>query len=328
MTTFKKEDYSKFNLTESKLVFKKIYNQKRGSYKKKYFMFTELESNNEILINAETQLMTYVPIIDNIELFIIGYDKYGTPYYIIKGDEMWFKYKGNSICYKNGIVFKNYSYPDGDIMNNGKDDNIDTKNNILKTEPNLLNEGGIPSHLFGVNPRNIKGHNWWERERQKAFVSTNYHCLACGVHKSEAKYRQWLEGHETFEYDTEKFIMTFSKIVPLCYACHQFVHIGRTSMYSNEERIKEILLHGFKILKEANFLKVNSSAIQIAQINNVTTLGLKPITEVETLDKEERQKSRKEYRERYKTEDGWKLSFEGQIYPGKSNEQLKEEYSS
>lgn len=71
------------------------------------------------------------------------------------------------------------------------------------------------------------GQDWWDTERQKAYKSTDYHCLACGVHKSEAKIHKWLEAHEYYKFLYSKGIIEIEKIIPLCHSCHNYIHNGR-----------------------------------------------------------------------------------------------------
>lgn len=154
---------------------------------------------------------------------------------------------------------------------------------ILK--PEILTHPNIPKPLHGLNPRVLKGKDWWDVTRKLAYASTNYHCISCGVHKSEAKYHQWLEGHEFHVIDYEKGTAEVKEIVPLCHSCHNFIHSGLHSMnYSNGkiglDRYIDILQHGCDILFKNNlkgFGYTIRKAIEVGCINipEADTSGVK-----------------------------------------------------
>tara|TARA_R100001244_G_scaffold68988_1_gene56489 strand:- start:5275 stop:5847 length:573 start_codon:yes stop_codon:yes gene_type:complete len=123
----------------------------------------------------------------------------------------------------------------------------------LKLKPELLQHPNIPKMLHGLAPRVIKGQAWWDQTRQEAYSSTNYHCLACGVHKTDAKYHQWLEAHEDYTINYKAGTMEVKEIIPLCHSCHNFIHSGRlyvTNQKTNPDKIFDILRHGLKILED------------------------------------------------------------------------------
>ena len=122
-----------------------------------------------------------------------------------------------------------------------------------KPRPEILQCPQIPKPLHGVAPRVVLGQSWWNRERQAAYKSTNYHCIACEVHKSCAKGRQWLEGHEIYSIDYERGRSTYIETVPLCHYCHNFIHDGRLEALLDAGKIHHskyvaIKLHGEEIL--------------------------------------------------------------------------------
>ncbi len=135
-------------------------------------------------------------------------------------------------------------------------------------QPKILQHPNIPKPLHGVNPRTIMGQSWWEKTRQEAYESNNFHCLACGVHKNEARYYSRLEAHENYTIDYCTGTVKVTDIIPLCHSCHNFIHSGRLWMISKtDSQIKktcEILKHGFDILK-ANKLCAFSGTIWVAE---------------------------------------------------------------
>jgi hypothetical protein len=120
--------------------------------------------------------------------------------------------------------------------------------------PELLLHPNIPKALHGINPRSILGKKWWDIVRQKAYAKYDYHCYACGVHKSEAKYHKWLEAHEVYDinYSTGKVEMT--ELVALCHSCHNYIHDFRLQQLVNCGKIDlkkyiAILNHGEQLIK-------------------------------------------------------------------------------
>lgn len=122
--------------------------------------------------------------------------------------------------------------------------------------PEVLLLPNIPKPLHGVAPRVVLGKEWWDQERAKAYASTNYHCIACGVHKTEAQEHKWLEGHEVYSVDHDRKIMTYLETVPLCHYCHSFIHNGRlqTMLDSGEitqQKFDAVMRHGEVVLRRA-----------------------------------------------------------------------------
>jgi len=128
-----------------------------------------------------------------------------------------------------------------------------------RTDASILCHPNIPKPLHGVNPRTIYGKDWWDKQRQIAYASTDYHCLACGVHKSRAKFHRWLEAHEFYLFDYKRGRITFDHLVPLCHACHNYIHDGRMQMMvdrddMSEEKYSAILEHGDTVIKQAGLM--------------------------------------------------------------------------
>lgn len=147
----------------------------------------------------------------------------------------------------------------------------------MKLLPEILMHPHIPKPLHGVNPRSIMGQEKWDTVRQGAYRSTDYHCIACGVAKSEAKKYQWLEAHEYYKINYKKGEVKIIKIVPLCHYCHNFIHSGRLAMIigdeKTEEEVIEILQHGFKILAK-NKLSCFPFTLEFAESLGVDTCNV------------------------------------------------------
>ena len=130
---------------------------------------------------------------------------------------------------------------------------FDSKKKI-QSDPGILLHPNIPKPLHTVNPRTILGSAWWNIQRQTAYEEHDYHCHACGIHKTEARYKQWLEGHEFYTVDYAVGKVDFVKVVALCNACHNYIHSGRLQALLNkglinQQRFNEIIKHGELVLR-------------------------------------------------------------------------------
>lgn len=137
------------------------------------------------------------------------------------------------------------------------------------TRPGLLQHPNIPKFLSGINPRTIMGQEWWDKLRREVYELNNYHCFACGIHPSEARYQQWLEAHECYNYRWKEQVLHYKGTVALCYPCHHFIHCGRLSNLVLDRRVEleelnYILLHGLRILHKAG-LKPDQKARKVAR---------------------------------------------------------------
>ena len=128
---------------------------------------------------------------------------------------------------------------------------------ILTPDPILLLHSNIPKPLHGVNPRTIKGRNWWDEQRRIVYKAQGDRCAACGVHKSQAKgKKKWLECHEIYEINWSRGRARFVRLVALCPYCHMFIHNGRLQAlydkgeYSTREYLS-IIKHGTDLLDKA-----------------------------------------------------------------------------
>ncbi len=130
----------------------------------------------------------------------------------------------------------------------------------LTLRPELLLLRNIPAPMHGVNPRTILGSKWWNVERQKAYKSTGYRCLACGVTKQQAKGPKWLEGHEDYAIDYSLGTLTFLEVVPLCHYCHCYIHDGRLNAMLEQGKVTHqkyaaVIQHGDMVLAVAKLYR-------------------------------------------------------------------------
>jgi len=123
--------------------------------------------------------------------------------------------------------------------------------------------------------------DWWNAQRIIAQKSTQYHCAACGIHKNKIKDHDWLEAHEYVNVDHPNCVCEFINVVPLCYYCHKFIHVGLLHLNFklktiSKKEVVEILEHGFKILADSK-LQCNPEQFEVAKhFKNLNTLGVTP----------------------------------------------------
>lgn len=154
----------------------------------------------------------------------------------------------------------------------GAFDNLPVFPSGMSLRPEILLHPNIPKPLHGVAPRVVLGRSWWDQTRKAAYKSTNYHCLACGVHKTRAKLRQWLEAHEIYEIDYGKGRAKFLEVVPLCHCCHNYIHDGRLRGLLEQGKLHHskyvtIIQHGDLVLSQAGLAR-ESLAVRDESIMN------------------------------------------------------------
>jgi len=126
-------------------------------------------------------------------------------------------------------------------------------------DPSILLHPQIPKPLHLLNPRTILGKEWWDKNRQIAYLKYVFCCHACGINKYDAKYYQWLEAHEMYDIDYTTGKVEFVELVALCYSCHNFIHSGRMERLVATGKIdagifSDIMSHGHRVLEEAGIL--------------------------------------------------------------------------
>lgn len=121
------------------------------------------------------------------------------------------------------------------------------------------------------------GQEAWDILRREVYAENDFHCVACGVQKYQAKGHKWLEAHEYYDIDYMTGRVTIKKIVALCHYCHNFIHSGRLQMIMGKEKSREqvieILEHGFAILDE-NWLEAFYGTVDFALKIGANTFGV------------------------------------------------------
>lgn len=149
--------------------------------------------------------------------------------------------------------------------------------NFWKIRPQVLLTPNVPQPMHGVAPRVILGSSWWNKTRKVAYDSTNQRCIACGIHKTKAKMRQWLEGHELYDIDYKLGRVVYLETVPLCHPCHNFIHDGRCIALLEKGEMSHwkysaIMSHGQSVLRKAGIIKPTLNE-RIEDINSLILSG-------------------------------------------------------
>ena len=173
------------------------------------------------------------------------------------------------------------------------------------SRPDLLSMPNIPKPLHGLNPRTIMGKTKWDTKRQEIYASTDYHCAACGVHKYDAKFHTWLEAHEIFDIDYPNSVAHLIEIVPLCHACHMFIHSGLLAIQHRKGNIsskkaRRVLRHGADVLRTGKG-RIFPYTLKMCKIAKIDTTGLTPTNIPSIINP-------------WKT---WKMKWDGEVYQPK-----------
>ena len=95
----------------------------------------------------------------------------------------------------------------------------------------------VPDECQRVNLRSILPKELWDVVRKDAYARAGHVCSVCGA-------RGRLEAHERWTYDEKAKVQKLSSVVALCRACHEVVHIGRTSLIG---RYQEAMEHFMRV---------------------------------------------------------------------------------
>ncbi len=96
-----------------------------------------------------------------------------------------------------------------------------------------LNFELVPDSCWYSNLRSALPARAWDIIRKKAYARAGGKCMICGAPTSR------LEAHEQWEYDDERGIQKLKNVVAVCRACHEVIHIGRTTLMGREREASE-----------------------------------------------------------------------------------------
>ena len=103
-----------------------------------------------------------------------------------------------------------------------------------------LRFGLVPDGCWYTNLRSALPKEVWDRIRRAAYARAGGRCSICGA-------AGMLEAHEIWSYDDNKHIQKLEDVIAVCPACHEVIHIGRTSLMGREKEA------------QAHFMKVNGA---------------------------------------------------------------------
>jgi hypothetical protein len=187
---------------------------------------------------------------------------------------------------------------------------------MFEPRPEILSAPNIPKPLHGLNPRSLMGREAWDNRRKEVYESTQFHCAACGVHKSDAKKHKWLEAHEIFEIDYEAATATLIEIVPLCHFCHAFIHSGLTRVRARNKQItpaevRAIMQHGCDVLRlcDGHIFLGTSALCQLVGVDCSDLPCIEPPHSDASWGAWRMVWNGKEYRGKYKTFNDWRRAY-------------------
>lgn len=103
-----------------------------------------------------------------------------------------------------------------------------------------LNFELVPDGCWYSNLRSLLSPAQWDIVRRDAYARAGGRCMICGAAVKR------LEAHERWEYDEKNCVQRLSDVIAVCRACHEVIHIGRTSLMGREREAEE------------HFIKVNA----------------------------------------------------------------------
>lgn len=185
----------------------------------------------------------------------------------------------------------------------------------LFLRPELLCHPMIPAALANVAPREIMGQEWWDIKRREAYRGNNGCCWVCGAN-------ELLDAHEVYEIDYLKGTSIFKEIVALCKDCHQFIHLGHTSIMLangliNYADVKRIITKGLKILKKNNLEIRMNTIVLLGEIRTYAEFYEKKYEWIDLVS--DIRIMQTEFIGTLVPWNKWRMIFDGKEYPPKFN---------
>ena len=90
----------------------------------------------------------------------------------------------------------------------------------------------IPKTCWGSNVRSVATKVEWNTLRDVVFERAEHVCQICGDDGNEKS----LHCHEVWEYEDASKVQKLKSLMPVCPACHEVIHFGRTIVKRNDER--------------------------------------------------------------------------------------------
>jgi len=95
----------------------------------------------------------------------------------------------------------------------------------------------IPKTSFFSNLRSILSKDQWDVARRSCYKKACYICEICGGRGEKHP----VECHEVWDYNEKTKIQKLVRLIALCPACHEVVHIGLAGIRGREKQAMEHL---------------------------------------------------------------------------------------
>lgn len=123
-----------------------------------------------------------------------------------------------------------------EAMDRGEHIKLRNPPNYTNNKP-LLKIVSIPKPTWGRNVRTMLPKGCWKVIREIVFQQYGKECFYCKDNGA----RSSLHCHELWKYDDESQVQRLHKVIPVCEACHDVLHAGRSFAIGKREEVLEHL---------------------------------------------------------------------------------------